>query len=199
MKLKDLVKIEGFEKLGDSIKELNSKLETKDIQLLINDTKNGDFVPRDRIKLSSKEAELLKKELDDLKEKTKDYDQNKKDLISFEEKYNNLNKEVSNKKIEDILGKIEGLKDIELFKMLAGEDKLKLNEEGSIDGLEELIKEVKESKPILFSDDEKGDTSENEDDKGGVIKDDEIKEDGDFLRSFMQGNDNGRLEFTTKL
>lgn len=200
MKIEDLLKIEGFEELGEPIKELNEKLGSNDIELLINDKSKGEFIPRDRIKTTKKEAELLEKELTDLKEKTKGFEKTQKELNSFKEKYENLNKEVTDNKVNSILESIEGLKDIELFKMLAGEDKLVLNEDGEIEDLESIVEDIKNKKGLLFDDVEEGNKKEEDEnlDNGGVVNEGSVEKEqsGDFIKELMKNAGDGKLEFT---
>ena len=68
------------------------------------------------------------------------------------------------------MSNIDGLKDTELFRAVVEAEKLKLNDKGEIEGLDEIVKDVMERKPFLF--DEKKVEEDNLETGGSIDKGD---------------------------
>ena len=165
MELKELFK--GFDEtkvtsVGDIIKLVNANASELKAKVLIDDGKEDVYVPKARLdeeigkkKTIQSTLDTTNTELENIKKNAKGQDE----LVKQIETLQNGNKELDGKLKNQTLETAIKIKAIELkSKDKSGSDvlafidksKLKLNDDGTITGLDEAIKAITESKPYLF-------------------------------------------------
>lgn len=139
--------------------ELYSKVKEKigDKELIVND---GSYIPKAKFdeineqkKLYKQQAEDLNKQLDDMKKQAKGNEELQNQIQELQTKL-----QESEGKIKDVsltaaikMAAIKSnAKDPDIVSMLVDKSKLNIKEDGSIEGLEEQLKSIAESKAFLF-------------------------------------------------
>lgn len=157
------------------------------------------FVPRSRMNEESqkrKNAEetldSVKKELDGLKASAGDSDQMKEQIRKLQDELKDKEKkyadDIAGMKLDNaIQAKVSGAaQDAGLVAGLIDKSKLILGDDGSVTGLDEQVKALKEKSPFLFKD---GETYPEVADKGETPRSGGKKDTGDLFAEFMSGNE----------
>ncbi|MBZ4662775.1 MAG: hypothetical protein JG776_457 [Caloramator sp.] len=139
--------------------ELYSKVKEKigDKELIVND---GSYIPKAKFDEINEQKKLYKQQADDLNRQLEDM---KKQAKGNEELQNQIQElqaklQESENKIKDVsltaaikMAAIKAnAKDPDIVSMLIDKSKLNIKEDGSIEGLEEQLKSIAESKAFLF-------------------------------------------------
>jgi len=159
--MEELKKLLG-EELFNQVKEAIG-----DKELIIND---GSYIPKSRFDEVNNERNSLKeqlqerdKQLEDLKKQAKDSEelqnqikqlqkQNEETQQEYEQR---LNEQKFDFAVEQALLKHEA-KNVKAVKALLNSEKISLDDNGNLIGLEEQVKELKENEPYLFGKEVKG-------------------------------------------
>ena len=157
------------------------------------------FVPRSRMneetqkrKNAEETLDSVKKELDGLKASAGDSEQMKAQIKTLQdelkEKESRYAGEIAEMKMTNAIrsGLGNSVQDADLVAGLLDRTKLILADDGKITGLDEQIKDLRETKPFLFKD---GETYPDVHDKGEPSHGGGKKDTGDLFAEFMSGNE----------
>ncbi|MDO6355119.1 phage scaffolding protein [Caloramator sp. CAR-1] len=146
------------ELLGEELyKQVKEKIGDK--ELILND---GSYIPKAKFdeineqkKLYKQQAEDLNKQLEEMKKQAKGNEELQKQIqelqIKLQESENKI-KDVSLTAAIKMAAIKANAKDPDIVSMLIDKSKLNIKEDGSIEGLDEQLKSIAESKAFLFGD-----------------------------------------------
>ncbi|TCS78777.1 phage scaffolding protein [Tepidibacillus fermentans] len=141
--------------------ELYSKVKEKigDKELIVND---GSYIPKAKFdeineqrKLYKQQAEDLNKQLDDMKKQVKGNEELQNRIQELQTKLQESEgkiKDVSISAAIKMAAMKANAKDPDIISMLIDKSKLNIKEDGSIEGLDEQLQSIAESKAFLFGD-----------------------------------------------